>query len=106
MNWDICVKAFAYTNHTILPEALEKWPVDLVGRLLPRHLQIIYEINRRFLKIVAALYPGDVDRLRRMSLIEEEPVRQVRMAYGSHWQPCRKRGVPTPYPHSHGRCVS
>jgi len=86
--WDICVKTFAYTNHTILSEALEKWPLDLIGRVLPRHLQIIYEINRRFLKYVASRYPGDADRLRRMSLIEENPVRQIRMAHlaivGSH----------------------
>ncbi len=86
--WDVCVKTFAYTNHTILSEALEKWSADLIGRVLPRHLQIIYEINRRFLEDVARCYPGDADRLRRMSLIEEEPVRQVRMAHlaiiGSH----------------------
>lgn len=86
--WDICVRTFAYTNHTILSEALEKWSVDLVGRMLPRHLQIIYEINQRFLDDIGRRCPGDVDRLRRMSLIEEEPVRQVRMAHlgivGSH----------------------
>jgi starch phosphorylase len=86
--WDICVKTFAYTNHTILSEALEKWSVDLIGRMLPRHLQIIYELNRRFLEEVARCYPADADRVRRMSLIEEEPVRQVRMAHlaiiGSH----------------------
>jgi starch phosphorylase len=86
--WDICVKTFAYTNHTILSEALEKWSADLLGKVLPRHLQIIYEINRCFLEGVADRYPGDSDRLRRMSLIEENAVRQVRMAHvavvGSH----------------------
>ncbi|MGE4296756.1 MAG: glycogen/starch/alpha-glucan phosphorylase [Desulfovibrionaceae bacterium] len=86
--WDICVRTFAYTNHTILPEALEKWPVDMVQRLLPRHMMIIYEINRRFLEEIAQRFPGDVDRMRKLSIIEEGPVRYVRMAYlavvGSH----------------------
>ncbi|MBF0564084.1 MAG: glycogen/starch/alpha-glucan phosphorylase [Nitrospirae bacterium] len=86
--WGIVEKTFAYTNHTILPEALEKWPVALLGQVLPRHLQIIYEINRRFLGLVASLYPDDVDRLRRMSLIEEGDEKKVSMAnlaiVGSH----------------------
>jgi starch phosphorylase len=86
--WDITTRVFAYTNHTLLPEALEKWGVELLGRLLPRHLQIIYEINYRFLKQVSWKYPGDTERLRRMSLIDEAGERQVRMAYlavvGSH----------------------
>ena len=86
--WDLTVRSLAYTNHTLMQEALERWPVDLVARLLPRHLQIIYEINQRFLRLVAAKYPGDADRQARMSLIEEGPVRQVRMAnlaiVGSH----------------------
>lgn len=86
--WDICRKTFAFTNHTVLPEALEKWTVDLLGRLLPRHLEIIYEINRRFLDRVEIRFPGDTERLRRMSLIEEAPVKLVRMAHlaivGSH----------------------
>jgi len=86
--WDLCVRTFAFTNHTLLPEALETWPVELFERILPRHLQIIYEINRRFLDEVAKRYPGDIDRLRRMSLIEEGPPKQVRMAHlaivGSH----------------------
>ncbi|MFW6180540.1 MAG: glycogen/starch/alpha-glucan phosphorylase [Spirochaetota bacterium] len=86
--WDITVRVFGYTNHTILPEALEKWPVSLFERLLPRHLEIIHEINRRFLEEVAGRWPGDVDRLRRVSLIEEGPEKRVRMAHlalvGSH----------------------
>ncbi len=86
--WDITRATVAFTNHTLLPEALEKWPVDLLGRVLPRHLQIIYEINRRFLEQVAARCPHDVDRVRRMSLVEEGPTKLVRMAHlavvGSH----------------------
>ncbi len=86
--WAICVRTFAYTNHTVLPEALEKWPVEIMERLLPRHMQIIYEINRRFLQEVGMRYTGDVDRLRRMSLIEEGAEKQVRMSHlaiiGSH----------------------
>ncbi len=71
----------AYTNHTLLPEALERWSVRLFGQLLPRLLEIIYEINARFLTEVARRWPGDTDRLARMSLIEEGPEPQVRMAY-------------------------
>ncbi|XP_032631437.1 glycogen phosphorylase, liver form isoform X2 [Chelonoidis abingdonii] len=86
--WDITKRTFAYTNHTVLPEALERWPVDLVEKLLPRHLQIIYEINQRHLDKVAALFPNDIDRLRRMSLIEEGGVKRINMAHlciiGSH----------------------
>ncbi|XP_044127973.1 glycogen phosphorylase, liver form [Bufo gargarizans] len=86
--WEITKKTFAYTNHTVLPEALERWPVDLVEKLLPRHLQIIYEINQRHLDSIAALYPGDLDRLRRMSLIEEDGIKRINMAHlcivGSH----------------------
>lgn len=86
--WEICVKTFGYTNHTLMPEALETWPTDMLGRILPRHLDIIYEINRRFLEEVAARYPGDKKRLRDMSIISEEPEKRVRMAYlaivGSH----------------------
>ena len=86
--WKITFDTFGYTNHTVLPEALEKWQVSLIGKVLPRHLQIIYEINRRLLGEVAARYPGDGDRLRRMSLIEEGPDQKVRMAHlaivGSH----------------------
>uniref|UniRef100_A0AAY4ABE9 Alpha-1,4 glucan phosphorylase n=1 Tax=Denticeps clupeoides TaxID=299321 RepID=A0AAY4ABE9_9TELE len=86
--WDICVRTCAYTNHTVLPEALERWPVPLLQHLLPRHLEIIFEINRRHLERVASLYPGDVDRLRRMSLVEEGGQKRVNMAHlcivGSH----------------------
>ena len=86
--WDVTVRTFAYTNHTIMPEALESWSVPLLGKLLPRHLQIIYEINRRHLRDVAIKFPGDNDRLRRMSLIEEAEPKRVRMGHlsivGSH----------------------
>uniref|UniRef100_A0A8C5N8G6 Alpha-1,4 glucan phosphorylase n=1 Tax=Gouania willdenowi TaxID=441366 RepID=A0A8C5N8G6_GOUWI len=86
--WDVCVRTCAYTNHTVLPEALERWPVDLFAHLLPRHLEIVYEINRRHLENVAAKFPGDSDRLRRMSLIEESGQKRINMAHlcivGSH----------------------
>src|SRR5215470_7198867 len=86
--WDITVNTFGYTNHTVLPEALEKWSVDLFGRVLPRHLQIVFEINHRFLEQVRQKYPGDDDRMRRMSIIEEGYEKRVRMAHlcivGSH----------------------
>ena len=78
--WDITRRATGYTNHTVLPEALEKWPVSMMERLLPRHLQIIYEINGRFLRQISGIYPGDQDRLARMSLIDEGGERYVRMA--------------------------
>jgi len=79
--WAITSKAMAYTNHTLLPEALEKWPVRIFQELLPRLLEIIYEINMRFLTDVATRWPGDGARLSRMSIIEEGPDPQVRMAY-------------------------
>lgn len=79
--WNVTCNCMAYTNHTLLPEALERWPVPLFERLLPRILEIIYEINSRFLREVAMKWPGDTDRQRRMSIIEEGPVKQVRMAY-------------------------
>ncbi|MDW8105645.1 MAG: glycogen/starch/alpha-glucan family phosphorylase, partial [Armatimonadota bacterium] len=79
--WEITERTFGYTNHTLMPEALEKWPVSLLEKLLPRHLQIIYEINRRFLEHVAWLYPGDTEKLRRVSIIEEGEQKQVRMAH-------------------------
>lgn len=79
--WAITTRCMAYTNHTLLPEALEKWPVALFERLLPRLLEIIYEINAHFLREVGIKWPGDLERRRRMSLIEEGDVRQVRMAW-------------------------
>jgi starch phosphorylase len=86
--WDITRRTFAYTNHTLLSEALERWSVNLFKKLLPRHLEIIYEINAQFLDEIRAKYPGDTARLARMSLIEEGPDRKVRMAHlacvGSH----------------------
>lgn len=86
--WKITVDTFAFTNHTLMPEALERWSVDMMGRVLPRHLQIIYEINQRFLEEVAAQYPGNQRKLRELSIIEEGPVKMVRMAHlaiiGSH----------------------
>jgi starch phosphorylase len=86
--WSITRKTLAYTNHTLLPEALERWPLDLFGRMLPRHLEIIYEINARFLDQVRIAFFGDDERLARMSLIDESGARYVRMAHlatvGSH----------------------
>ena len=86
--WNICVQTFGYTNHTLMPEALETWTVDMLGRVLPRHLQIIYEINQRFLDEVHARYPRDERKVRVMSLIDEGPPKRVRMAnlaiVGSH----------------------
>ena len=78
--WDLTRRSTGYTNHTILQEALEKWPVPMMERLLPRHLQIIYEINGRFLQEISSLYPGDIKKLQRMSLIDEGGERYVRMA--------------------------
>jgi starch phosphorylase len=86
--WAITESTLGYTNHTLLPEALECWPVWMFERLLPRHLQIIYEINQRFLRQVQARWPGETDRLARMSIIAEQPRKQVRMSHlatvGSH----------------------
>jgi starch phosphorylase len=86
--WAITRRTFGYTNHTLLPEALERWPIELFGRLLPRHLEIIYEINTRFLDEVRIAFFGDEQRLARMSLIDESGERYVRMAHlatvGSH----------------------
>jgi starch phosphorylase len=86
--WSIAERTFGYTNHTLMPEALERWPVPIFERVLPRHIQIIYEINQRFLHKVQRRWPGEVERMTRMSIIEEGPVRQVRMAnlatVGSH----------------------
>jgi glycogen phosphorylase len=86
--WELTRRALAYTNHTLLPEALEKWPVEWFELLLPRQLQIVYEINRRLLDDVRTRYPGDDARVARVSLIEEGLPRHVRMAnvaiVGSH----------------------
>ncbi|QTA81347.1 Glycogen phosphorylase [Desulfonema limicola] len=86
--WDITSRTCAYTNHTLLSEALEKWPVNMFKNLLPRHLQIIYEINRRFLREVSTICIGDENKIRRMSLIEEGNEQKIRMAHlaivGSH----------------------
>lgn len=79
--WSITGRTMAYTNHTLLPEALEKWSVGMYGRLLPRLMEIIREINARFMMQVALQYPGDIERQRRMSIIEEGADQQVRMAY-------------------------
>ncbi|MCV7439829.1 glycogen/starch/alpha-glucan phosphorylase [Mycobacterium seoulense] len=86
--WEITVATFGYTNHTLLPEALETWPLEMFAEALPRHLEIIYEINRRFLDEVRARFPGDEERVSRMSLIGENGGKSVRMAHlatvGSH----------------------
>jgi starch phosphorylase len=86
--WELVGKIFAYTNHTLMPEALETWSVDLFGRLLPRHLEIIYQINHEFLHMVNHHFPGDVELLKRVSIIDESHGRRVRMAHlavvGSH----------------------
>jgi starch phosphorylase len=86
--WRITTETFSYTNHTLLPEALETWPVALIEKVLPRHLQIIYEINHRFLQEVMHAFPGDMELLRRTSLIDESHGKRVRMAHlatvGSH----------------------
>jgi len=79
--WGICKKVFSYTNHTLMQEALETWPVELMGRLLPRHLRIIYDLNAIFLAEVHERFPGENDLLRRVSLIDERGQRRVRMAY-------------------------
>jgi glycogen phosphorylase len=86
--WQLTQATFGYTNHTLLAEAMEKWPATLFERLLPRHLEIIYEINHRFLRQVQIRYPFDLERLQRMSLVEEGPEKRIRMAHlavvGSH----------------------
>ena len=79
--WDITRRTMAYTNHTLLPEALEQWPVEMFRRLLPRLLDIIYEINAQFLSEVSQRWPGDNERIRRMSLIDEQGTPMIRMAY-------------------------
>lgn len=85
LNWDeawrICRRTFAYTNHTVMPEALETWPLDMMRKVLPRHVSIIFEINRRFMDEVKSRFPGDEDRLQRMSIIQDGESQQVRMAW-------------------------
>jgi len=79
--WDICTKTFSYTNHTLMSEALETWSISLLSNLLPRIMEIIYEINLNFLRLVANKYPGDTGKIQRMSLIQESDDKKVRMAY-------------------------
>lgn len=69
--WKVVNETFSYTNHTVLPEALEKWSVDLIGNLLPRHLELIFTINHNFMELLKSKYPNDEEKLRRMSIIEE-----------------------------------
>lgn len=78
--WGICTKVFAYTNHTVLPEALERWSCGLVEHVLPRHLQIIYEINAKHLAQVSKRFPENLDKMRILSLIEEGYDKKVNMA--------------------------
>jgi len=86
--WEITQRTFGYTNHTLLPEALETWPLSLFGSVLPRHLEIVREIDRRFLEVVRARHPGDTARAARMSIVDEEAGKRIRMAHlacvGSH----------------------
>jgi len=86
--WDICTSVFGYTNHTILPEALEEWTVFMMTKLLPRHMEIIYLINHYFMLDVQTSFPGDLDRMKRMSIIAEDNIKRVRMSHlavvGSH----------------------
>ena len=91
--WDVTSACFAYTCHTLLPEALEVWPTELLGRLLPRHLEIIYAINDQLLAEVRAAYPGDELRARRMSIIAEHPERGVRMAFLATYAATKVNGV-------------
>ena len=79
--WTIIYNTFSYTNHTVLPEALEKWPVDLLNNLLPRHMELIFLINHVFLESLRRKYPDNEEKVARMSIIEEGPVKRVRMAY-------------------------
>ena len=92
--WDLTQRTLAYTNHTLLPEALEKWPLAWFEMMLPRHLEIIYEINRRLLDDVRARFPGDEGRVARVSLIEEGPTQE------SAWPtwPSSARTAPTAWP--------
>ena len=90
--WDITSRSVAYTNHTLLPEALGKWDLNLFGSLLPRHLELIYEINRRFLQQLRLRYPGNDAIQRKLSIIDEDGSKAVRMAHpGHHRCPSRER---------------
>ena len=89
--WKVTSNTFAYTNHTLLPEALERWPVSIFKTLLPRHLEIIYEINRRFLDMVSQKFPNDPELVRRVSIIEEAEEKHVRVANWLHRQLCHQR---------------
>jgi glycogen phosphorylase len=79
--WDVVYNTFAYTNHTVLPEALEKWSVCLIQKLLPRHLELIYLVNHLYIETLKQKYPGDGNKIMRMSLIENGPEDKIRMAY-------------------------
>ncbi|VEL11489.1 unnamed protein product, partial [Protopolystoma xenopodis] len=79
--WDLCVRVFSYTNHTILPEALERWPVQMLAQVLPRHLEIIFKLNQDFLELLNRHYPNDLNRQRRMSIVEEEPDKRINTAF-------------------------
>jgi len=92
-SWEVVKNAFNYTNHTVLPEALEKWPVWLIEQILPRHMQIIHEINRRFLVEVAQRYPGDTEKLKRLSIVSEGQEPHVRMAHLAFVGSSRVNGV-------------
>ncbi|MCF7763712.1 MAG: glycogen/starch/alpha-glucan phosphorylase [Verrucomicrobia bacterium] len=97
--WEITTKSTGYTNHTILPEALEKWPMSMIQNLLPRHLLILFEINARFMREVAIRYPLDTDRLRRMSIFEEGGDKNVRMAHVAIVGSCSVNGVAALHTH-------
>lgn len=79
--WNVVYHTFAYTNHTVLPEALEKWSVDLIQRLLPRHMDLIFLVNFHYIEKLKNMYPGDGEKIGRMSLIEEGDEKKVRMAF-------------------------
>lgn len=87
--WNVTTKVFSYTNHTVLPEALERWPTSLLQSMLPRHLEIIYHINFLWLKEVEKKYPGDFDRMRRMSMVEEKGEKRIKLFHRRH--ACRER---------------
>lgn len=86
--WEVTTKVFAYTNHTVLPEALERWTTSMLQSMLPRHLEIIYQINHFWMEEMGKRFPGDFDRMRRMSIVEEDGEKRINMArlsiVGSH----------------------